>query len=63
MVFVLLYYKNFDNLEVSPDIWIIPASKIEEIKKPWQNDGYALFLYKEYAHLLDPYKNAWTYLD
>ena len=61
MVFVLLYYKKFDEIDTYPDVWVIPAKDAEKIKKPW-HQGYGLYIYKTNAHLLQPYKNAWHHL-
>ena len=60
-VFVLLHYKNFSNFAEHPEVWVIPALKAEELKRPWHNQ-YGLYLYKEFASLLDPYKDAWDHL-
>jgi hypothetical protein len=61
LVFMLFWYKDFGNIEAHPETWIIPATEAEAIKRPWHNQ-FGLYLYKEYAHLLDPYKSAWKYL-
>lgn len=61
LIFVLLHYKRFGQLSELPDIWVIPATHAEKIKRPWQNQ-FGLYLYKAHAHLLVPYKGAWSHL-
>ena len=61
MVFVLLYYKKFSEIEHAPEVWVIPAIEAEKIKLPWHG-GFGLYIYKKHAELLEPYKNAWHYL-
>ena len=61
LIFVLLHYKRFDQLSELPDVWVIPATHAEKIKKRWQNQ-FGLYLYKEHAHRLAPYKDAWSHL-
>jgi len=61
LVFMLFLYKSFEDINMLPDVWIIPAIDANRIKRPWHNQ-YGLYLYKEFAHLLEPYKNAWKYL-
>jgi len=61
LVFVLLHYKKFDHINELPDIWIVPAKDAERIKRPW-HDQYGLFIYREHAHLLEPYRNAWEHI-
>lgn len=58
LVFVLLHFRDFDNLESSPDIWVIPAKDIERLKLPW-HDQFGIYLYKEHRDKLNPYKDAW----
>lgn len=62
LVFVLLLYKDFDDLERLPEVWVVPAVDAERIKRPWY-DQFALYSYKAVADLLEPYRNAWKYLD
>ncbi len=61
LVFMLFWYKSFNDISTHPETWIIPAVKAEEIKLPWHAQ-FGLYLYKEHMHLLEPYKNAWQHL-
>ncbi|MDO8445661.1 MAG: hypothetical protein Q7T53_06120 [Deltaproteobacteria bacterium] len=61
LVFVLLHYKKFSDLTELPDVWVIPAINAEKIKLPWHKQ-FGLYIYKEQAHLLKPYKDAWGHL-
>jgi len=61
LVFMLFWYKDFADISSHPDVWIVPASKAEEIKQPWHKQS-AIYLYKEHIHMLEPYKNAWHHI-
>lgn len=61
LVFVLLHYRKFGNLNYLPEVWVIPAKDAEILKRPWQNQ-FGLFIYKEFRHELDPYRDAWEHL-
>jgi hypothetical protein len=58
LVFILFLYKNFSDITTMPDVWVVPAIEAEAIKRPWQNQ-FGIYMYKEYEHLLFPYKSAW----
>ena len=61
LVFVLLHYKKFSDLIELPEIWVIPGVSAEEIKRPWHQQ-FGLYIYKDHAHELHPYKDAWKHL-
>jgi hypothetical protein len=61
LVFVLLHYKKFSDLIELPEIWIIPGVSAEKIKQLWHKQ-FGLYIYKEHAHELYPYKDAWKHL-
>lgn len=61
LVFMLFWYKNFNDISTHPETWIIPATEAERIKRPWHAQS-GLYLYKEHLHLIEPYKNAWQHL-
>lgn len=59
LVFVLLHFRDFGNLEANPDIWVVPAKDAEKLKLPW-HDQFGLYLYKEHRAKLEPYRGAWN---
>lgn len=61
LVFVLLHYREFEDLRVLPEAWVVPAIEAEKIKLPWHNQ-YGLYIYKEHQRLLEQYRDAWQYL-
>lgn len=61
LVFVLLHYKNFTNVDENPDVWVVPAADAEKIKRPWHKQ-YALYIYKAHSKLLRPFRDAWKNL-
>ncbi len=61
LIFMLFWYKDFNDISTPPDTWIIPATEAEKIKRPWHAQS-GIYLYKEHLYLLEPYKNAWQYL-
>ena len=61
LVFVLLHYKKFSDLTELPESWVVPGASAEKIKRLWHKQ-FGLYIYKEHAHELDPYKDAWKHL-
>jgi hypothetical protein len=61
LVFVLLHYKKFSDLSELPEIWVVPGVSAEKIKRLWHKQ-FGLYIYKEHAHELYPYKDAWKHL-
>ena len=62
LVFVLLHYKNFEDISALPEIWVIPAKDAEKLKNPWF-ESYAIYCSnKEHREKIDKYRNAWHYL-
>jgi hypothetical protein len=61
LIFVLLRYDDFDNLKAQPTVHVIPARKVQELKKPWF-DQFAIY-YSHYKLKADikPFKDAWEY--
>ncbi len=59
MVFVFLYYEDFDILENQPEVWVMKARDVEKLKRPWFN-SYAIYLYKEDRENMDQYRNNWA---
>ena len=59
LVFVLLLYKDFENVTEPPETWVIPATKAEKLKKPWHPGIYAIYRSPAERHKLEPYKEAW----
>ncbi len=62
LIFVLLHYKKFSDLAEFPEIWVVPGARAEKIKRLWHKQ-FGLYINKEHAHELYPYKDAWKNLD
>jgi len=43
LVFVFLLYKAFDILTTNPEVWVVPATKVQEMKEMWLGNAYALY--------------------
>ena len=61
LIFMPFWYKHFEDINTLPAAWIVPATVANSIKMRWHNQ-YGIYLYKKYAHLLEPYKDAWQHL-
>ncbi len=61
LAFMLFRYNNFNDLNTVPETWIVPAVEAEAIKRPWHAQK-ALYLYKDLAPLLEPFRDAWHHL-
>lgn len=60
VVFVFLLYRDFDDLRSIPEAWVIPAKKVEELKRPWLNGAFAIFCGNERDRdCIEPYKDQW----
>lgn len=62
LVFMLFLYKKFQDIAIQPELWIIPAPEAERIKLPWHNT-FGVYSYKQHMHLIEPFKDAWHYLE
>lgn len=59
LVFVFLRYRSFDDLTSNPDVYVIPAPIVEELKGGWLNGASALYYSGANAPNLDGFKDAW----
>lgn len=60
LIFVFLLYKDFKDLETTPEVYVMPAQDVEKYKHPWLGGTSAVFYsHKQLRANLDPYKNAW----
>jgi len=59
LVFVLLLYKDFENVAEPPETWVIPARKAEQLKKKWHPGIYAIYRSPAERDKLEPYRDAW----
>ncbi|MGJ7523757.1 hypothetical protein ACSFA0_25000 [Variovorax sp. LT1P1] len=63
LVFVLLHYTAFNNVSVAPHIWVLPATAVMELRRPWF-DGFGIYsMNKAYQRQLEPYRDRWDLLD
>ena len=60
LIFVFLYFRQFENLELSPETWVIPANIVEKIKLPWLGGASAVYFSNEMQReIISKYKDAW----
>ena len=63
LIFVLLHYRNFEELKAAPDVWIMPASAAMALRRPWLGDSFAMFCGNaQDRSALEPYRDAWHFL-
>ncbi len=55
-IIAVVYNQKFENIEIEPDIYIIPSFEIDEIKKSWGEQHRLM------KTSLEKYKNKWDYL-
>ena len=61
LVYVLLYYKKFTDVDTQPIFWIIPAKDAQKIKQPWLNNSYAIYCSnKENRLVIEKYRDGWN---
>jgi hypothetical protein len=64
LIFVLLYYARFDDLQSHPGVWVIPADVAVRIKRPWLGGSFAIYCGNKAQWLtLELYKDAWRFLE
>jgi hypothetical protein len=58
-IFVLLPYRNFEDLNTNPEAFVMPALTVEALKRDWFSQ-YAVYLTnQEWRQKLEPYRDAW----
>ena len=64
LVFMLFWYKKFNDIGTPPETWIIPATDAENIKGPWLNGASAIYCGNKAALArIEQYKDAWHLLE
>lgn len=64
LFFVFLFYHDFANVTTRPEVFVIPSSAVEEMKKDWFKPSFAVYCSnEEQRQKLDPYKDAWPLLE
>ena len=63
LIFIFLLYNNFSQLDLSPEVWVIPAPVVNKLKKGWLNGTFAIYNSKEHENELAIYKNAWHFIE
>ncbi len=64
LFFVFLFYRDFTNVTTRPEVFVIPASYVEKMKKDWFKPSFAVyFSNEEQRQKLAPYKEAWDLLE
>jgi hypothetical protein len=63
LIFVLLLYKDFENVTTDPEVWVMPASAVQSRKEPWFEGSAIYYSHKELTPKdLEDYKNAWHHI-
>jgi hypothetical protein len=62
LVYTFVLFQDFETVNTEPDIYVVPALQVEELKEPWF-DGHAVY-YSPKAKLerLQGFRNAWHYI-
>ncbi len=62
LFFVFLYYRDFTDVTLRPQAFVISSATVEKLKREWF-DSYAIFFSNaKDRKLLEPYKEAWDIL-
>ena len=60
LIFVLLHYAAFDNLQTHPGVWVVPARDVMRLRRPWIGGAYAVYCgSKAEQASIEQYKDAW----
>lgn len=63
LIFVLLLYKDFENVITDPEVWVMPAPEVQARKNPWFEKAAIYYSHKEHTpNDLKDFKNAWRYI-
>lgn len=63
LFFVFLFYRDFNNVTTRPEVFVIPASDVEKMKKGWFKSFAVYCSNEEQRKKLAPYKDAWPLLE
>jgi hypothetical protein len=63
LFFVFLFYRDFTNVTTRPEVFVIPASNVEKMKKDWFKSFAVYCSNEEQRQKLAPYKDAWNLLE
>jgi Holliday junction resolvasome RuvABC endonuclease subunit len=59
-VYVLLYYKDFDDPNAAVDAFVIPACEAQSLKEPWLGSRVAVYCSNSISRArLEKYRDAW----
>lgn len=60
LVFVLLHYKDFEDLSSIPEAWVIPSSEVGKLRKNWFKSQAIYASNDDDRKKIGPYKEKWT---
>lgn len=59
LFFVFLLHRNFTNVTVRPEAFIVPAANVEKLKEPWFKAFAVYYSNRERRRRLEPFRDAW----
>ena len=59
-VYVFLHYKNFETITEQPEVYVVPAKKVQELKEPWFKSCMVSFENQKKRKKLEAFRNAWS---
>jgi hypothetical protein len=59
-IYVLLIYRDFDDLKGAVDVFVVPAPKLQSLKAPWFKGQGVYYSDKQTLSVLEKYRDAWT---
>jgi hypothetical protein len=59
-IFVFLHFTAFEDVNQLPDVFVIPASQVEQLKEEWFEQYAVYFSNAERRAPLEQYRNAWA---
>jgi hypothetical protein len=59
-IFVLLHFTAFEDVTRQPDVFVIPAQDVEQLKESWFEQYAVYFSNAQRRAPLEQYRNAWN---
>lgn len=58
-IYVLLIYRDFDNVNGAVEVFVVPAPKLQALKAPWFKVQGVYYSDKQVLAVLNKYRDAW----
>ncbi|NLH40167.1 MAG: hypothetical protein GX445_08935 [Elusimicrobia bacterium] len=60
IIYIFLKYNNFEDIKDPPEVFVIPAKNVEQLKEKWLNNQYAIYFSpQQNLKKINCYKNKW----